>query len=63
MEKLLLSGAKEIQKALHADIEKSLKRMNASLSDARNTALLNVISASFSIIAAAIVLWAVMHVS
>ena len=63
MEKLMLSGAKEIQKAVHADIEKSLKRMNASLSDARNTALLNVISASFSIIAAAIVLWAAMHVS
>jgi Transcriptional activator TraM len=63
MEKLMLSGAKEIQKAVHADVEKLLNRMNASLSDARNTALLNVISASFSIIAATIVLWAAMHVS
>jgi len=63
MEKLMLSGAKEIRKVIQADIEKSLKRMNASLFEARNIALLNVIAASFSIIAAAIVLWAVMQVS
>lgn len=62
MENLMLSGAREIQKAAQADTEKFLKRMNASLSDARNIALLNILSASFSIIAAAIVLWAAMHV-
>jgi|GEM_PF-395267 cell division septum initiation protein DivIVA len=63
MEKLMLSGAREIQKVVQADIELSLKRINASSSDARNIALLNIISASFSIIAAAIVLWAIMQVS
>lgn len=65
MEKLMLSGAREIQKRVQADIELSLQRMNASFSHASNIALLNILSASFSIIAAAIVLWATatMHVS
>jgi hypothetical protein len=63
MEKLMLSGAKEIQKVVQADIEKSLKRINASLSDVRKIALLNILSASFTIIAAAIVLWATIHIS
>lgn len=58
MEKLMLSGAREINKVVRTDIENTLKRINKPLRDAHKIAILNIVSASISIIAAAIVLWA-----
>jgi hypothetical protein len=62
MEKLMLSGAREITKVVQTDIENTLKRINKPLRDAHKIAVLNIVSASISIIAAAIVLWATIHV-
>ena len=61
MEKLMTSGAREITEAVQTNIENTLKRINKPLRDAHKIAILNIISASISIIAAAIVLWATIH--
>jgi Transcriptional activator TraM len=61
MEKMMLSGAREMTNVVQTDIENVLKRINKPLRDAHKVALLNIVSASLSIIAATIVLWATTH--
>jgi hypothetical protein len=61
MEKLMLSGAREITEVVQSDIENTLKHINKPLRDAQKIAVLNIVSASISIIAAAIVLWTTIH--
>ncbi|NOT13387.1 MAG: conjugal transfer protein TraM [Methylococcaceae bacterium] len=58
MEKMMLSGAREMNKVVQTDIENILIRINKPLRDAQKIAVLNIVSASLSIIAAALVLWA-----
>jgi C4-dicarboxylate-specific signal transduction histidine kinase len=61
MEKLMVSGAREITKAVQTDIDNTLKRINKPLRDVHKIAVLNIVSASISIMAAGIMLWATIH--
>jgi len=61
MDKLMASGAREITKLVQTDIDNTLMRINKPLRDVHKIAVLNIVSASISIIAAAIVLWATIH--
>lgn len=62
MEKRMRSGAREIHDMVQTDIESTLKRLNRPLRDVHQIAVLNIVSATLSLIAAALVLWATAHV-
>jgi hypothetical protein len=51
-----------MNKVVQTDIENILIRINKPLRDAQKIAVLNIVSASLSIIAAALVLWATLHI-